>query len=237
VIRLVPQVSIVMAIKNASRFMREALDSIAAQSFQDYEVVVVDGGSEDDGVAIATSYPKVFCISQEGTGYADAWNTGIAAGRGGFIAFLDSDDLWTPEKLEAQLKAFVDRPECEYVFGRVKFFISPGETLPRGFRSNLLQDSYLIPTTGTAMIRRETLRRVGPLDTTLRIAADIPWIAKIRETSIVAHIDDVLLLKRLHSGNLGHTVSQNRFHSELLQVLQQRAHEHRMAKLTSGNRS
>src|SRR6186997_316328 len=128
-----------MAIKNSERFMREALDSIAAQSFQDYEVVVVDGRSEDDGIAIATSYPKVVCIAQEGTGYADAWNAGIAAARGGFIAFLDSDDLWTPGKLEAQFKAFVDRPEYEYVFGRVKFFVSPGETLPRGFRPNLLQ--------------------------------------------------------------------------------------------------
>ena len=62
----VPAVSIIMPIKNSARFIRDALDSIVAQSFEDYEVIIVDGASSDDGPAVARSYPKTICVSQQG---------------------------------------------------------------------------------------------------------------------------------------------------------------------------
>lgn len=224
-----PQVSVVMAIKNSERFLREAMDSIVAQSFDDYEVIVIDGGSTDKGPEIARSYPRTFCIPQNGTGYAHAWNRGIAATRGAYVAFLDSDDVWMPGKIEAQLKVFTTNAGIEYVFGRVAFFLSPGASLPSAFKPEVLEGSHRIPTPGTAMVRRDVLNRIGPLDETLAIASDIPWIAKLRDTCVNHCVDEVVLRKRLHAGNLGHTTSLQLFHAELLQVLRDRARTQRLA--------
>ena len=135
----VPAVSIIMPIKNSARFIRDALDSIVAQSFEDYEVIIVDGASSDDGPAVARSYPKTICVSQQGIGLPQAWNQGIAAACSPFIAFLDSDDVWVAEKLEWQVAAFNRDSRLEYVFGRTEFFLQVNEPLPRGFRREVLE--------------------------------------------------------------------------------------------------
>ncbi len=101
-----PLVSVVMAVKNAERYLAEALDSVVRQSFSDYEIVVVDGRSTDDSRRIASSYPGVRVIEQEGPGFAQAWNVGIDASRGAFIAILDSDDTWPAHKLARQVGRF-----------------------------------------------------------------------------------------------------------------------------------
>lgn len=215
-------ISIIVAAKNAERFLPQALDSIAAQDYDNYEIIVVDGQSTDNSIAIAESYPKVTCVTQLGMGYANAWNTGIAFARGQFIAFLDSDDIWIPDKLSSQMAIFESKPRTEFVFGRVRFFLEPGCLLPNGFRSDVLEGSHLSPMTGTLMLRRSILDRVGPFDEHLKIASDIPWIAKLRETAVAEHVDKVLLNKRLHGSNLGHTTSLRLFQRELLAVMKQR---------------
>jgi glycosyltransferase involved in cell wall biosynthesis len=89
-----PAVSVIMAIKNAERYLAAALDSISAQSYGSYEIIVVDGDSSDSCMRIAQSYPLTTCIPQNGTGLAHAWNVAIDASRAPLLTFLDSDDVW-----------------------------------------------------------------------------------------------------------------------------------------------
>ncbi|NJN81551.1 MAG: glycosyltransferase family 2 protein, partial [Caldilineaceae bacterium] len=83
--------------------------------------LVVDGGSTDRTTAIARAYPFVRLLHQQGDGLADAWNLGIQAASGDFVAFLDHDDFWDREKLRLQLDCFEARPEVDYCIGKLRF--------------------------------------------------------------------------------------------------------------------
>ena len=197
---------------------------------------MVDGNSDDGGPDIARAHPRTICTPQNGYGFAHAWNVGIAASRGDFITFLDSDDLWTPGKLAAQLTVFDREPAIEYVHGRVEFFVDAGASLPRGFHPDLLTGSCLSHMTGVAMVRRETVQSMGPFELDLKIASDIEWFARLRDSAITGVVDDVLLRKRLHRTNLSHTTSWHTLKSELFQILKQRADASRFAGRTLADR-
>jgi glycosyltransferase involved in cell wall biosynthesis len=223
-------VSVVVAVKDAARFLAQALDSIAAQDCTDYEVLVVDGGSTDDSLAIARRYPRVRILQQSGRGFANAWNSGMLASGAEFIAFLDSDDLWLPGKLDLQLETLRQRPEAPFAFGRVAFFLEPGCPMPPAYRPDILEREHRIPFCGSMLVRRSAIDRVGLLDEGLQVAADIPWLAALRELGEAAECEALLLRKRLHEGNLGHTASLQRFRSELLQVAKARVQAARAAE-------
>ena len=98
-----PRVTVVIPCFNAARFLRETLESALNQSHAPIEVLVIDDGSTDQSAAIAASYgPPVRVISQTNQGESVARNRGIEEARGSWIAFLDADDIWLPEKLERQ---------------------------------------------------------------------------------------------------------------------------------------
>ena len=97
-----PVVSVIIAVKNSERYLAQCLDSVAAQTFNDYEVLVVDGKSTDTTESVARSYDKVIFFQQDSEGFANAWNCGVRRARGEFISFIDSDDVWAPHKLERQ---------------------------------------------------------------------------------------------------------------------------------------
>lgn len=106
-----PKVSIVIASYNCGRFIRNALDSVLAQSYQDYEVIVVDDGSTDDSRVIVETIRlsfggKLKYLYQENRGVAAARNAGLGIGRGEYIAFLDADDCWHPDRLRRHIDIF-----------------------------------------------------------------------------------------------------------------------------------
>ncbi|TRZ52750.1 glycosyltransferase [bacterium] len=99
-----PTVSVVIPAYNASRWIGETLDSILAQAFRDFEVIVVDDGSTDDTAAVVAGFgDRVCCIHKPNGGAPSARNVGIRAARGEYIAFVDADDLWVKEKLQLQM--------------------------------------------------------------------------------------------------------------------------------------
>jgi len=115
-----PKVSVVIPAYNAAGFIAKTLDSVAAQTWRDYEVIVVDDGSQDGTHDAAQSYLRDHglpgrCIRQENKKIAGARNTGMRAAQGAFIALLDHDDLWLPRKLEAVMAAFARHPEADLV--------------------------------------------------------------------------------------------------------------------------
>ena len=101
-----PEVSVIIPTFNYGRFLEQAIQSVLGQTFQDFELIVVDDGSTDDTREVLARFEsdrRVRCLFQANRGDAAARNTGILNAGGRYVAFLDSDDYWMPEKLERQL--------------------------------------------------------------------------------------------------------------------------------------
>lgn len=204
-----PLISVVMAAKNASRYLRDALDSVMAQTYTHYEIVLVDGQSTDDTVAIAQSYPATRVIPQRRTGFADAWNDGIADARGSLIAILDSDDRWTPGKLASQVAVLEADADVAAVIGRVTFFMAPGQQRPPGFRLDLLEGDHIAHMPGALLARRSVFDVVGPFTPDWAIASDIDWFARLKDSGLtVVAVPDVVIHKRVHDSNLSYTAAR-----------------------------
>jgi glycosyltransferase involved in cell wall biosynthesis len=104
-------VSCIVPVFNGERFLREALDSIFAQTYRPIEVIVADDGSTDGSHAVLESYRgRLKCVSQATAGPAATRNLGGRASQGDMLAFLDADDLWKPEKLERQVSTLRECP-------------------------------------------------------------------------------------------------------------------------------
>lgn len=202
-----PMVSVVIPTYNRAHLIEEALDSVFAQTFKDYEVILVDDGSTDGTEALVKRRydGKVKMIRQENQGISGARNTGIANASGKYVAFLDSDDKWLPEKLAQQTAYMEAHPEigllstklARYDLGdKQEVEICPSE-FPKSF-SELLNGRNHVPTT-TTMIRRECFAKAGVFDRTLPVAEDWDLWLRISEHYGMACLDDVLAEHRDHA--------------------------------------
>src|SRR6476619_4299573 len=117
-----PLVSVIIPVYNGARYLRAALESVFAQSYCNFEVIVVDDGSVDDSGVIAQSFPEVRYINQTNQGVAAARNHGIEVARGEYFAFLDQDDLWTPEKLKLQIEYLLNHQDLGYTLTQQQYF-------------------------------------------------------------------------------------------------------------------
>ena len=223
-----PLVDIVMATKNSARFLAQAIESIAQQTFKSHRLIVVDANSSDGSADLARRHPGAEVLSQRGNGFLNAWNEGIQAGSAPWIAFLDSDDFWTPDKLSLQMTVVERQPEVEFIFGRVAFLVEPGAHL-NGFQQGVLERSHLNPMPGTSLVRRQVVERAGCFDQQSQIAGDLEWFANLRERCVVGTVDEVLLHKRIHGDSLGQVTSRAIFKRELMALLKRRVDARRGA--------
>jgi len=127
-----PKVSVIVISYNMARLVTRAIQSIFSQTFRDYEILFVDDGSTDDTKQVVESFgDRVRYFYQENAGLAAARNRGILASRGEYIAFLDSDDYWVPDKLEVQVAVLDKNPRVGLVHARALVVNEEGK--PRGF--------------------------------------------------------------------------------------------------------
>jgi len=197
-----PLVSIIIPVYNGARYLRAALESVFAQTYRPFEVIVVDDGSVDDSGVIAQSFPEVRYIRQENQGVAAARNNGIDLARGEFFAFLDQDDLWTPEKLRLQIGHLLSHPDLGYTLTHQQFFLDPGATLPAWFRKELLASVHPGWVLGTLVVRRAMFETVGNFATGYTAANDSDWFFRAKAARIpMAVVPELLLLKRIHGAN------------------------------------
>ncbi len=123
-----PLVSILINNYNYGCFLSEAIDSALAQNYQHCEVIVVDDGSTDNSREIIARYgDKIIPVLKENGGQASAFNAGFAASRGSIICFLDSDDIFMPEKATEIVKAFTSHPECGWFFHPLHYTNTPNQ--------------------------------------------------------------------------------------------------------------
>ena len=195
-------VSVIIPVHNGGRYLRAALESVLAQSYHPFEVIVVDDGSTDDSAVIAQGFPEVRYIHQSNQGVATARNNGIEAARGEFFAFLDQDDLWTTEKLKLQIPYLLSHPDVGYTLTQQQFFLDPGATIPTWFRKELLSEVHTGWVLGTLVVRRAAFEKIGNFATGYSAASDGDWFFRAKAAEVpMAVVPELLLLKRIHGGN------------------------------------
>jgi glycosyltransferase involved in cell wall biosynthesis len=210
-------ISCIIPTYNGERYLREAVDSILAQDYRPLEIIVADDGSTDGSFAIASSYgERVRYVEQPNQGPAAARNLGLTVARGEFVAFLDQDDRWHPEKLNRQIARFDARPGLDVSITHMRLFwddaVRVEEESFRQAGGKVEIPGYI---TGTILARRGLFERVGGFDSALRHGDAMGWFLRAREQGAqVELLPDVLLYHRIHQSNLSRreiTVSRDEF--------------------------
>jgi len=211
-----PAVSVVIPAYNAAWCVRRAVDSVLAQTSSDFELIVVDDGSTDDTAAVLNIYgDRLRIVRKPNGGLSSARNAGIDAARGRYVAFLDADDWWLPEKLERQVAlmeadpalvfcstaARIESPEGEQL-GEWACAHSPLPTLEAIFATN----AHVAGSGSAVLARRDAFARSGGFDETLRSLEDIDMWMRLAAIGGYACVPQALavILKRpgSMSGNL-----------------------------------
>lgn len=196
-----PQVTVVIPCYGVAAYIRGCLESVFAQTFQDFEVIVVNDGSPDTPAferELAPFLPRVRYIKRENGGVAAARNTALSAAQGTWIAGIDPDDLWTPQYLETQMGMLAADPSLDVIYGDAEQF---GEGSPYAGR-NLMAD---VPSRGEVtfeslirgdctvtavctVARREMLLKAGMFDEALRTGEDYDmWLRVIKAGGKIAY--------------------------------------------------
>jgi len=213
-----PLVTVIVPVYNGERFLRQALESIVAQTYTPLELIVVDDGSTDATGAIAQAYAPLRYVRQPNQGNGSAKNTGLAAAGGEFIAFLDADDLWPPDKLSAQVETLQQNPQAGLTTGRMIFFFEPGIERPAWVPAYFLTDPQPAFLPSGLLIRRTTFGRVGLFDPSYPIINDLEWLARARDAGVADCVtENIVVRRRVHGDNLTYRAAERA--QELLRVL------------------
>jgi len=198
-----PLISVIIPTYNRGWIIKEAVDSVLVQDYVNFELIVVDDGSTDNTHDILNSYQKNFLVlRQNNKGVSAARNRGLAAASGRFIAFLDSDDFWLPQKLSRQVDFFHSNPDAlicqtEEIWIRNNVRVNPKKRhkKPSGmiFESSL---SLCLVSPSAVMIKRNLFEEVGLFDETLPACEDYDLWLRISCLHPVHLIDTPLIIKR-----------------------------------------
>lgn len=190
-------VSVIIPTYNRANFVTKAIDSVLAQTFADYEIIVIDDGSTDNTKEVLDPYRgKIQYIHQENSGVSAARNAGIRMARGNWVAFLDSDDEWMPEYLECQMQRAKEEPKiCMHMTNQIQIKIS-GEKINTFEEKNILNKfektpyiiierpfvfviRHLMATLQPTVICRNSLLSTGLFNEDLTIYEDMDLIARM----------------------------------------------------------
>lgn len=179
-----PLVSVIIPTYNSARFLPDAIDSVLKQTYRSYEIIVVNDGSTDNTSEVLCRYSgKITVSEQRNRGVAAARNTGIRAAQGEYIAFLDADDLWLPDKLALQLPLFERNPDVGLVYGYFAYVDEEGQFLRekegRWYRGRVPGKAVfnISIRTGTVVVRKDCFETVGLFDENLKVCEDVNmWV-------------------------------------------------------------
>lgn len=211
-----PRVSVVIATCNAAGTLAETLASVADQTYRDFELVVVDDGSTDDTPALLARHqamwPWLRWTRQANAGASAARMRAVAMAQGEFIAFLDSDDLWLPDKLALQMAAFDRNPSAALVFTDERNFSADGDAALSRFQqkppargrvlSSLFFGNYIL--NSTVVVRKDALLAAGGLNPSQRVHEGIDLWLRLAEQHDFDYVDKVLVRYRVRPDSISH---------------------------------
>ncbi|MCK4326262.1 glycosyltransferase [bacterium] len=212
-----PEVSVVIAAYNGEWCIGKTIESVLGQTYSDLELIIVDDGSTDGTREIISSYltdKRVKYIYQENQGVSQARNNGVALAKGIYIAFLDHDDLWFPEKLTRQIPLFESNLRVGLVFsdafisntftGAESRFFESGKPCRGAVREHLFLWDF-VPLL-TSVVRKTVLDQTGGFDPQFTIAEDYELFLRIARVMHFDYVDEPLARYLIHATNLSRDI-------------------------------
>lgn len=206
---VLPTVSVIMPVYNRATMVGQAIDSIIAQDFDDWELIVVDDGSTDGSAEAVAAYddPRIRLVRQpQNRGGNAARNLGIDEARADLLAFLDSDDRYLPMKLGAVVRWFADHPDTDVLLDSFRKTYPDGRKAEKILRNPVLDDNRSIvealftrriwKATPAIMVRRNAAIRAGKFDEALKRRQDFDFLLRLSKVARMACCDQVWWVKR-----------------------------------------
>jgi len=210
-----PKVSVIIPTFNCERFIGEAIESVLAQTYRDFELIVVDDGSEDKTAERVKQYgDKLTYLNQPNSGQARARNLGYTHSSGEYLAFLDSDDQWYPQMLEIEIQALDANPKVGLVYSDVDLIDEDGKLLQQHYLAQRAQRKkpfnsiigyHWIPYPSASLKRRSIFEKAGCFDVSFyKGGEDVLLWAKMYRLADFLRIPQSLAQRRIH----GHQVTK-----------------------------
>jgi glycosyltransferase involved in cell wall biosynthesis len=212
-----PIISVVIPAYNSELTIKETIESVQKQTFTDFEIIVIDDGSQDNTIGVVKSLvksePRLRMVTYENGGVSVARNRGIEIAQGKFISLLDADDLWTPDKLELQLKALKDHPEAGVAYSWTNPVDEQGKILFLGncpvYEGNvygeLLQTNFL-SSGSNILARREAIESINGFSTDFATASDWDFYLKLASKWSFVVIPKYQILYRQRSNSMSSNI-------------------------------
>ena len=213
-----PLVSVIIPTYNRADLVAQAVQSVLNQTYSNIETIVVDDGSTDNTREVLRKYQdRISYVYQERSERSKARNEGFRHSRGNYIAFLDSDDIWLPTKIEKQVQVLNEKPDVGLVYVDVQFIdthgnpcdgdISWDEPTRQVLYEDLMTHNIVTGTTSSAMIRRTCLENIGLFDESMNTCEDLDLYRRIARYYDFHKINLPLVKFRIHAGNTQHNTS------------------------------
>jgi len=201
-----PAFSVIVPVFNGEKYIGEALSSVFADSFDSFEVIVVDDGSTDNTEEIAKSFPGVKYYYQPNQGVAVAVNNGIGKAKGKYLSFLGSDDIWMPGRFARSFELLESRPDLLVIMGQLIMFLEEGCIRPKNIPEEWIEKQMDSAGTGVMTARHAVFKQVGLFNPSYRTGSDIEWLLRAKEMLIdIENVPILFLRRRLHDNNISNT--------------------------------
>lgn len=196
-------VSVVIPVYNGEKYLGEAIRSVIEQTLRPNEVIVVDDGSTDNSAQIAESFvPHVKLIKKGNNGAASARNAGIMKSKGFYLAFLDADDLWLPNKLEIQMDFLTSNRHIEILFCKAIQFYSPDLSANTRIKIQIVENVLPYHVPGTVLLSKDSFLSIGLYNENYKTGETIDWYLRALDSDYkINTLNEVLLRRRIHSKN------------------------------------
>lgn len=210
-----PAVSVVLPVYNGGRYLHQAIDSVLRQTFEDFELILINDGSTDEsGIIIrdfASSDARVILIERENRGLIESLNEGLNASRGELVARMDADDVCRPNRFAMQVAYMQAHPECIALGSRIQLIDPEGlpiKEMGSALHHEVIDADYMQGRCSffhpTVMFRRAGAIKIGGYQKEFKHAEDVDFFLRLAEQGCLANLPDVLLEYRQHMQSVGY---------------------------------
>ena len=221
-----PLISVIVPTYNRAHFLKEAIESVLAQTYKNLEIIIVDDGSTDNTSKLVEKFTdkRIIYLYQDNKGVSSARNKGILKTKGEYISFLDSDDIWLPQKLQKQLEVFkTSRFNPGVVYTGIQYMDNNGSLKKqkklskyRGDIFNKLLRKNIAGIGSTMLVKKECFDKCGLFDENLPSREDLDILIRISTCFEVDYVPEFLTLERIHGKRITSNIDKTIKGRELL---------------------
>ena len=220
-------ISVIIPVFNGEQTIRETIHSVLEQTFSDFELIIINDGSQDATLAIAEEFsdPRIKIFSYQNSGLAASRNRGIAKATGDYVSFIDADDLWTPNKLKAQYQALQENSGAAVAYSWTNCINKRSRFLRRGYYLSFSGDVYryllltnFLENGSNPLIRHQALKAVGGFDESLKSAEDWEMYLRLAAHYHFVAVSSVQVLYRISEQTM--STNTTRMEGETLKVIE-----------------